>query len=99
MVLAANVFSAFGRGQAFRGGETDEYRFSPQLDRIDVDRTRNGPVAPSSQLTLPVPDDILYEVVDGKIVEKNVGATEIVIAYILNQHLGMFARTHRLGRE
>jgi len=58
----------------------------------------NGPVAPSSQLTLPVPDDILYEVVDGKIVEKNVGATEVVIAAILDQRLGPFAWTHRLGR-
>jgi Uma2 family endonuclease len=58
----------------------------------------NGPVAPSSPLTLPVPDDFLYEVVDGKIVEKNVGATEVVIASILDQHLGMFARTHQLGR-
>jgi Uma2 family endonuclease len=58
----------------------------------------NGPVAPSGQLTLPVPDDILYEEVDGKIVEKTLGATEVVIVSILNQHLGMFARTHRLGR-
>jgi Uma2 family endonuclease len=58
----------------------------------------NGSVAPSSQLTLPVPDDILYEVVDGKIVEKTVGATEVVIACNLDQYLGMFARTHRLGR-
>ncbi len=59
---------------------------------------KNGPVGPSSQLTFPVPDDILYEVVDGKIVEKTVGATEVMIACNLDQYLGMFARTHRLGR-
>jgi Uma2 family endonuclease len=53
---------------------------------------------PSSIESTPVSDDILYEVVDGKIVEKNVGATEIVIASILDQQLGMFARTQRLGR-
>jgi Uma2 family endonuclease len=58
----------------------------------------NGPVAPSTQLTLPVPDDILYEVVDGKIAEKNVGPTEVVIANILGQDLGIFAKTNRLGR-
>jgi Uma2 family endonuclease len=58
----------------------------------------NGPAAPLSPLTLPVPNDTLYEVVDGKIVEKNVGATEVVIANILNDHVRMFARTHRLGR-
>jgi Uma2 family endonuclease len=58
----------------------------------------NGPVARSSQLTLPVPDDILYEVVDGKIVEKPVGATEVVITSILDQRLGPFAGTRRLGR-
>jgi len=58
----------------------------------------NGPAAPSSQLTLPVPDDILYEVVDGKIVEKPAGATEVEIANVLCEHLRRFARTHRLGR-
>jgi len=58
----------------------------------------NGSVASSSQLTLPVPDDILYEVVDGKIVEKTVGATEVEIANILNEYLRVFVRTHRLGR-
>jgi Uma2 family endonuclease len=58
----------------------------------------NGSIAPSGQLTLPVPDDILYEVVDGLIVEKNVGATEAVIVSILDQHVGMFTWTHRLGR-
>jgi Uma2 family endonuclease len=45
-----------------------------------------------------IPDDMLYEVVDGKLVEKIVGASELEIAGILDQHLGMFARTHRLGR-
>ncbi len=45
-----------------------------------------------------VPDDILYEVVDGKIVEKEMGARQAEIAGILAQYLGTFARTHRLGR-
>jgi Uma2 family endonuclease len=58
----------------------------------------NGPTAPSSQHTLSVPDDILYEVVDGKIVEKIMGATEVEIANILNDFLRAFAKTHRLGR-
>ena len=58
----------------------------------------NGSVAPPSQLTLPVPDDILYEVVDGKVVEKALGAFESAIVAVLNQFLGTFARTQRLGR-
>jgi Uma2 family endonuclease len=37
-------------------------------------------------------------VIDGKIVEKPVGATEVVITSILDQRLGPFASTHRLGR-
>jgi Uma2 family endonuclease len=47
---------------------------------------------------ITVPDDMLYEVVDGKIVEKLVGAYEGDIAGILYQFLGMFASTNRLGR-
>jgi hypothetical protein len=41
---------------------------------------------------------MLYEVVNGRVVEKIVGASEVKIAAILDQYLGMFARTHRLGR-
>ena len=59
-----------------------------------------GNVTIESQSSLPftVPDDILYEVVDGKIVEKEMGARQAEIAGILAQYLGTFARTHRLGR-
>jgi Uma2 family endonuclease len=59
-----------------------------------------GNVMIESQSSLPftVPDDILYEVVDGKIVEKEMGARQAEIAGILVQYLGTFARTHRLGR-
>jgi Uma2 family endonuclease len=45
-----------------------------------------------------IPDDLLYEVVDGKIVEKRIGARESEIATILGAFLYQFARAHRLGR-
>lgn len=48
---------------------------------------------------MTVPDDPLYELVDGKIVEKEIGAREAEIAGILDQYLGMFARTHGFGRS
>lgn len=54
----------------------------------------DGPAA----VEVAVPDDVLYEVVDGQIVEKNVGAREIEIASMLDQALGMFAKPRRLGR-
>jgi Uma2 family endonuclease len=41
---------------------------------------------------------MLYEIVDGKIVEKEMGARDVEIAVTVVQYLGMFARTHRLGR-
>jgi Uma2 family endonuclease len=47
---------------------------------------------------LCVPDDGLYELVDGKIVEKIVGAQQAEIAGLVTQIMGPFARTHRLGR-
>src|SRR5689334_10528703 len=47
---------------------------------------------------LCVPDDGLYELVDGKIVEKIVGAQQAEIASILDQTMGPFSRAHRLGR-
>jgi Uma2 family endonuclease len=62
---------------------------------IVTESRSNG--SPSS-LPITVDDDILYEVVDGKIVEKEMGSREFEIAGILDQYLGMFARTHRLGR-
>jgi Uma2 family endonuclease len=60
--------------------------------------TESGRNASPSSLPIIVDDDILYEVVDGKIVEKEVGGRQVEIAGILAQYLGMFARTHRLGR-
>ena len=60
--------------------------------------TDNGMLAPETSVPMTIPDDMLYEVVEGKLVEKTVGARDIEIAGILGQYLGMFARTHRLGR-
>jgi Uma2 family endonuclease len=60
--------------------------------------TEIGSNGSPSSLPIIVDDDILYEVVDGKIVEKEMGAREVEIAGILVQYLGTFARTHRLGR-
>jgi Uma2 family endonuclease len=60
--------------------------------------SKNGPGAPPSALAAAIAADLLYEVVDGKIVEKEIGARDVEIAAILDQYLGMFARTHRLGR-
>jgi Uma2 family endonuclease len=58
----------------------------------------NGSSAPVRVEPLQIPDDMLYEVVNGTVVEKIVGASEVEIAAILDQYLGMFVRTHRLGR-
>jgi Uma2 family endonuclease len=58
----------------------------------------NGTLAPAASVPMTIPDDMLYEVVEGKLVEKTVGARDIEIAGILGQYLGMFARTHRVGR-
>ena len=58
----------------------------------------NGRFAPAAAVPMVIPDDMLYEVVDRKLVEKIAGASELEIAGILDQNLGMFARTHRLGR-
>jgi Uma2 family endonuclease len=49
-------------------------------------------------LTPTIPDDLLYEVVDGQIVEKRMGARESEIATILGGCLFQFARANRLGR-
>jgi Uma2 family endonuclease len=45
-----------------------------------------------------VPDDMLYEVVDGQIRAKAVGAREIAIATLLIEFLAPFVRAHRLGK-
>ena len=60
--------------------------------------TKNGPLASSFPDPTTIPDEMLYEVVDGEIVEKTVGVYEVEIANILTQFLGNFARTHGLGR-
>ena len=46
----------------------------------------------------PPDGDVLYEVIDGQIVEKALGTREIELAAILAQFLGVFARTNRLGK-
>jgi Uma2 family endonuclease len=58
----------------------------------------NGPAMGSEAAVLSVPDDGLYELVDGRIVEKDVGAQQAEIASLLDQTIGPFVRTHRLGR-
>ena len=54
-------------------------------------------LAHASLDTLP-PEDSLYEIIDGQIVEKIMGSREIEIAAILDQYLGGFARANGLGR-
>jgi Uma2 family endonuclease len=68
---------------------------SPESPLIAV---QHGPTEPSIATDVAVPDDVLYEVVDGQVVEKTVGAREIEIASILAQALGWFAKPNRLGR-
>jgi Uma2 family endonuclease len=60
--------------------------------------TKNGPLASSFPDPSTIPDEMLYEVVDGEIVEKTVGVYEVEIANILTHFLGTFAKEHRLGR-
>jgi Uma2 family endonuclease len=48
---------------------------------------------------LPQDDDILYEMVDGKVVELGpMGAYEIWLATVLSRQMGKFFRQHQLGR-
>jgi Uma2 family endonuclease len=54
--------------------------------------------AAASPAPVVVPGDGLYELVDGQIVEKPVGARQSAIGGTLDQFLGAFARTNRLGR-
>jgi Uma2 family endonuclease len=58
----------------------------------------NGPNARADEAAASVHDDVLYEVVDGRVVEKTAGAFELEIAAILHQHLGMFVSARRIGR-
>jgi Uma2 family endonuclease len=60
--------------------------------------TQNGPTTGPTPDELVVPDDGLYELVDGKLVEKNVGAQQVEIAFILAYALASFAKPARLGR-
>jgi Uma2 family endonuclease len=60
--------------------------------------TGNGPNVSPTARPMTIPDDMLYEVVDGQIVEKEMGARDVEIAGILFQNLGVFAQTNRLGR-
>ena len=60
--------------------------------------TATGPLRTEADGT-PIPDeDILYEVVNGQIVEKTMGSFEADIATLLSGLLLVFVRTHRLGR-
>jgi Uma2 family endonuclease len=53
----------------------------------------------SQGTVLPQDDNILYEVVDGKVVELGpMGAHEIWLATVLAGYLGNFIRQHQLGR-
>ena len=53
----------------------------------------------NSGTVLPQDDDILYEMVDGKLVELGpMGAHELWLATVLVVHLANFVRQHQLGR-
>ena len=64
------------------------------LHESSVIAGQNGPFGAEIALS----DDGLYEVVDGQVVEKPVGAEQSEIASILAQLLGTFARLNRQGR-
>ncbi len=56
------------------------------------------PVSPPTALAPTIPDDMLYEVVDGSVVEKKMSARETEIASILVGLLTFYLRTNRLGK-
>jgi Uma2 family endonuclease len=56
------------------------------------------PVSPTTALAPNIPDDRLYEVVGGQVVEKTKGVYQTGIASLLVEILGPFARAHRLGQ-
>src|SRR4051812_9733148 len=51
---------------------------------------------PAPPVTLP--EDSLFEVVDGRIFEKIMGSRELEIAAILGYYLDTFVRANKLGR-
>lgn len=58
----------------------------------------NGPATLESSIAAAIADDLLYEVVEGRVLEKTMGSRDVEITAILDQHLGAFARSNRLGR-
>jgi Uma2 family endonuclease len=56
------------------------------------------PVPPPTAIAPIIPDDMLYEVVDGQVVEKTMSARETEIASILVGLLTPYLRTNRLGK-
>ena len=48
--------------------------------------------------TMAPPSDVLFEIVDGRFVEKSVGAYEIELAWYLQDLMAAFVRPNRLGR-
>ena len=55
-------------------------------------------VPPEIAPSLCIPDDMLYELVHGQVVEKRMGTFETGIASLLFELLGPFARSNRLGQ-
>lgn len=49
------------------------------------------------QLEQQIDSEMLYEIVDGEIVEKDMGAYEILIANLIFEHLAPFVRANKLG--
>ena len=56
------------------------------------------PVPSPTALAPIIPDDMLYELVDGQVVEKTMSARETEIASILVGLLTPYLRTNRLGK-
>ena len=69
-------------------GTTPSVSRSPELQ----------PDTESGRSPIVVPDDMLYEVVDGQIKEKIMGVQECAIATLLIEFLAPFLRANRLGR-
>ncbi len=59
---------------------------------------QDGPTAAADMLDLVVPDDGLFEVVDGQLVEKVVGTQQVEIAFDIAYSIAVFAKPRRLGR-
>ncbi len=65
----------------------------PAMPPIPAESTT--PVPPPTALAQTIPDDMLYEVVDGQVVEKKMSARETEIASILVGLLTPYLRTNR----